>query len=127
MYTQRYTKQDVEQAALAFAKQTKTSKAKALQLAQNVATMAQPVAIYNKPTGRKIGVEAQIIRSSIRQLAKECPGKVFAGNELADMFGVTNSSINNNMRALMAEGIVKQYGQADAVGRGRRPLLWKLC
>lgn len=126
MYKQTYTQQDIENIALAFAKQTKTSKEKALQLAQNVAKMAQPVAVYNIPTGRKIGVEAQIIRNKIRELAKECPGRVFAGNELADMFHVTNSSINNNMKALMVEGIVKQAGQAQATGRGRRPLLWQI-
>lgn len=110
-----------------FAKEKKVSRAAVETLIEELEkNHVLGIRKYNPVTRRQISVESENIRNAVRKLATENPGGTIQANILAQKLGVSPSSLNNNLRALSEEGIVKPAGFHKEPGRrGRGAVVWQ--
>ena len=116
----------IEKLALQFAKETKTSKTKALEMAQGIVDrVSMQPGITHTVAGKSQRIRQHV--ESIRPLVEE--GKyTFLSANIARDLGVDTVSVNNNLYALQRMGIVAPTGEVvQHSGRGKPLTVWGFC
>ena len=105
------------------AKAMKVSKAKLLQLAEEIALVAQKQQDKKAVVGTVHNASSEKIREVILKQKNE-----FTSKDIAEKLDVTVVAVNNNLFSLQRRGIVVPTGETRKHnGRGKPATVWKLA
>lgn len=119
----------IEKLALEFAKSTKTSKAKALQLAKMVANEAsKPASIAARQIAPMPKPARKLSKDSVklREYVKANKGVSVSAKRLAIDLGLSLSLVNNNLQSLYEQRIISKTEATEAQKQGRHSVIWEL-
>lgn len=105
------------------AKAMKVSKAKLMQLAEEIADVAQKQQAEKKAVA---GIVHNATSEQIREVIMGQKGE-FTSKDIAAKVGANVASVNNNLFSLQRRGIVMPTGEKRKYGgRGKPATVWKL-
>lgn len=83
--------------------------------------------VAHKASGRTkpLTKDSERVRKALLIMRAGLKGKQITAVELAEQLNTNLNTVNNNLRYLATENIVKQVGTLKTAGRGKNPMLWQ--